>query len=153
MAIGKIADIFTGQGISVSFPTKNNQDGMERIGKQWETAENSLLFANLVDFDMLYGHRRDLDGYAGALVEFDRWLGEFLPRVQLNDLMIITADHGNDPTFPGTDHTWEEVPLFVLHRSTQRDLGTRETFADVAATLAEFFSLPTAWPLGASFFA
>lgn len=153
IALGKIGDIFTRKGISVSFPTKNNQDGMERIGKQWETAENSLLFANLVDFDMLYGHRRDLDGYAGALVEFDRWLGEFLPRVQPNDLMIITADHGNDPTFPGTDHTREEVPLFVLHRGTQRDLGTRDTFADVAATLGEFFSLPTAWPLGASFLA
>ena len=100
---------------------------------------------------MLYGHRRDVSGYGRALEEFDRWLGGFLPTVERGDLVIITADHGNDPTYRGTDHTREQVPLFVLHRSKTGDLGTRSTFADVAASLAEFFALPDPWPTGSSF--
>ncbi len=102
---------------------------------------------------MLFGHRRDVAGYAAALREFDLWLGTFLERVLPDDLVIITADHGNDPTFRGTDHTREEVPLLVLDGGESRDLGTRESFADVAATLAEFFKLPEAWPIGESFLA
>src|SRR5438045_9076506 len=100
---------------------------------------------------MLYGHRRDVAGYARALCEFDQWLGKFLPSILPNDLVIITADHGNDPTFRGTDHTREEVPLFVVHSSRAQDLGTRKTFADVAATLAEYFLI--SWPTGTSFLA
>jgi phosphopentomutase len=151
IGIGKIGDIFAGRGIDRTFPTTSNRDGMERIAELWETETEGLLFANLVDFDMLYGHRRDVAGYGNALREFDDWLGDFLPRILANDLVIVTADHGNDPTFRGTDHTREEVPLFVLHGEEARDLRTRETFADVAATLAEFFRLPGGWTVGRSF--
>jgi hypothetical protein len=90
---------------------------------------------------MLYGHRRDVGGYARALEEFDVWLGGFLPQIGADNLVIITADHGNDPTFRGTDHTREQVPLFVLHEAKVRDLGTRDTFADVAATLTHYFGI------------
>ncbi len=148
--IGKISDIFAGHGIARSFPTASNHEGMARIDELWRADREGFFFANLVDFDMLYGHRRDAVGYAQALCEFDRWLGDFLPQILPEDLVIITADHGNDPTFRGTDHTREEVPLFVLHHGTTRDLGTRETFADVAATLAEYFALAEPWPIGKS---
>ena len=87
-------------------------------------------------------------GYARALAEFDEWLGRFIDKVSPDDLVIITADHGNDPTFRGTDHTREQVPLFVMHNRESRDLGTRSTFADVAASLGDFFSLPEPWPIG-----
>jgi phosphopentomutase len=100
---------------------------------------------------MVYGHRRDVRGYADSLAAFDRWLGPFLKTVKPNDLVIITADHGNDPTFPGSDHTREQVPLFVLHNGESRNLGTRSTFADAAASLAEFFQLAEPWPSGISF--
>jgi phosphopentomutase len=149
--VGKIADIFAGQGISASHPTASNREGMDRISQLWALNGNGLIFVNLVDFDMLYGHRRDVSGYGRALEEFDRWLGDFLPGVTENDLVIITADHGNDPTFRGTDHTREEVPLFVLQKGNARDLGTRQTFTDVAATLGKFFQLPQPWPTGTSF--
>jgi phosphopentomutase len=116
----------------------------------WDTPGDGLIFANLVDFDMLYGHRRDVAGYTKALVECDAWLTGFLPRIEEEDLVIITADHGNDPTWRGTDHTREEVPLMVLQGSRARPLGTRRTFADVAATLAQFFAVG-AWSTGESF--
>ncbi|MEY2519892.1 MAG: phosphopentomutase [Verrucomicrobiota bacterium] len=148
IGVGKISDIFAGEGVTDSFPTAVNADGMECIETTWQDLESGLLFANLVDFDMLHGHRRDVAGYAMALENFDRWLGEFIPKIRPEDLVIITADHGNDPTHSGTDHTREQVPLFVLHREESRDLGTRETFADVAATLAVFFDLPAPWPVG-----
>ncbi len=147
--VGKISDIFAGSGISESRPTVSNAEGMRVIDELWNQDHDGLIFANLVDFDMLFGHRRDVAGYAVALEEFDHWLGTFLPRVQPDDLVIITADHGNDPAFRGTDHTREEVPLFALHRSESRDLGTRATYADVAATIAEFFTID--WPSGVSF--
>ena len=151
VAVGKIEDIFAGQGISSSYPTASNDEGMAQISKLWSSKQDGLIFVNLVDFDMLYGHRRNVSGYGKALEEFDRWLGDFLPSVRPEDLVIITADHGNDPTFRGTDHTREQVPLFVLHRRTAGFLGTRTTFADVAASLGEFFQLPSAWPTGTSF--
>ena len=151
IGVGKIGDIFAGQGITESFPTDGNAEGMKRIADTWETLETGFLFANLVDFDMLYGHRRDVSGYARALEQFDQWLGEFLPRIAGPDLVIITADHGNDPTCRGTDHTREQAPLFVLHNNQAENLGTRETFADVAATLSAYFQLPDAWPVGVSF--
>jgi phosphopentomutase len=140
--IGKISDIFAGSGITASTPTASNAEGMSSIALEWSRLQNGLLFANLVDFDMLFGHRRDVPGYARALLEFDAWLPSFLSSVTPEDLVIITADHGNDPTHSGTDHTREEVPLLVLHRGRAIPLGTRKTFADVATTLAEFFTLP-----------
>ncbi|MDI3306463.1 MAG: phosphopentomutase [Acetobacteraceae bacterium] len=151
-AIGKIADLFAGQGITETHPTESNADGMRITEAVWRDTESGLVFTNLVDFDTLYGHRRDPQGYARALREFDDWLGGFLPACKAEDLVIITADHGNDPTFRGTDHTREEVPLLVLHKSRRDALGTRESFADIATTLAEFFGLPP-WPTGASFLA
>jgi phosphopentomutase len=121
---------------------------MAAIAQLWP-ALDGLLFANLVDFDMHFGHRRNVAGYANALLEFDRWLPSFLANVKPDDLVIITADHGNDPTWRGTDHTREEVPLLVLHGGKATPLGTRTTFADVAATLADYFKLPP-WPTGHS---
>lgn len=151
VGIGKIGDIFAGQGITESFPTDGNADGMQRIAETWERLANGLVVANLVDFDMLCGHRRDIPGYARALEQFDQWLGEFLSKIAASDLVIITADHGNDPTYRGTDHTREQVPLFVLHNDQAENLGTRSTFADIAATLSVYFQLPNAWPAGHSF--
>jgi phosphopentomutase len=151
IGVGKINDIFAGQGVTESFPSDGNADGMRLIAENWEPLENGLLFANLVDFDMLYGHRRDVAGYAAALAQFDDWLGHFMTRIAPADLLIITADHGNDPSYRGTDHTREQVPLFVVHRNATRPLGVRSTFADIAASLAEFFELPTTWPVGESF--
>jgi phosphopentomutase len=150
IGIGKISDIFAGQGVTESHPTGSNTEGMKRIAELWPRANNSLLFANLVDFDMLYGHRRHVAGYASALEAFDDWLGSFLPEIGPEDLVIVTADHGNDPTFRGTDHTREEVPLFVLHAGNVRNLGKRETFADVAATVTDYFGVDR-WPAGSSF--
>lgn len=149
--VGKISDIFAEEGVTESFPTSSNREGMARIIDLWREAARALIFANLLDFDMLFGHRRDVAGYARALAEFDHWLGEFLPNITAEDLVIITADHGNDPTFRGTDHTREQVPLFALHAGQSRDLGTRKTFADVAATLADYFNVPGGWPTGCSF--
>lgn len=149
--VGKISDIFAGEGISKSFPTANNREGMQQIEHLWESEAAGLIFANLVGFDMLYGHRRDVQGYAQALRDFDRWLGRFLPKIDPEDLVIITADHGNDPTFRGSDHTREQVPLLVLHRGESRDLGIRATFADIAASLAASFQLRESWPVGLSF--
>jgi phosphopentomutase len=149
IGVGKISDIFAREGITQSFPTTSNAEGMQQIVELWPRIENGLIFVNLVDFDMLFGHRRDVAGYANALREFDSWLANFLPQIAPDDLVIITADHGNDPTFRGTDHTREEVPLFVLHGNNSLDLGTRETYADVAASLADY--LEVEWPVGSSF--
>jgi phosphopentomutase len=116
--VGKISDIFAGHGLSESHPTKSNAAGMETIARLWESADvgrATLIVANLVDFDMLYGHRRDPQGYAQALREFDAWLGDWLPQVREGDFVCITADHGNDPYHQGTDHTREQVPLLTLH--------------------------------------
>jgi phosphopentomutase len=149
--IGKIGDIFAGSGITRSHPTKSNAEGMAIIRKLWQSTHDGLLFANLVDFDMLYGHRRDVTGYAKVLVEFDQWLGEFLDQCESDDLLIVTADHGNDPTFRGTDHTREEVPLLVKYDAMSKPLGVRLTFADVAATLAAYFQLEAKWTVGEPF--
>ncbi len=149
--VGKISDIFAGEGIDRSHPTASNREGMQQMTQLWASKQDGLIFTNLVDFDMLYGHRRDVSGYGCALEEFDCWLADFLPSVLPDDLVIITADHGNDPTYRGTDHTREQVPLFVLHGSETGELGMRTTFADVAATLATFFHLPDGWPTGSSF--
>ena len=148
--VGKISDIFAGRGLTHSTPTASNTDGMAAIDALWADGRDGLIFANLVDFDMRFGHRRNLSGYANSLVEFDHWLVTFIPRCAPGDLVIITADHGNDPTWHGHDHTREEVPLLVLHANRHSALGTRQTFADIAATLADFFHLQP-WTIGESF--
>jgi phosphopentomutase len=149
IGIGKTGDLFAGQGLSASHPTASNAEGMARTAALWPDVRSGLLFTNLVDFDTLFGHRRDAAGYAAALAAFDAWLATFLPSVGDDDLLILTADHGNDPTFRGTDHTREEVPLLVRHRGRADPLGTRDGFADVGATLAGHFGVPS--PAGRSF--
>jgi phosphopentomutase len=143
LSVGKINDIFTGEGITESYPTKSNEDGIERTAELLGKPFRGLLFTNLVDFDSLYGHRRDPEGYAGALERFDRALPAIADGLGARDLLIVTADHGNDPTYSGTDHTREYVPLLAYHPSASvvRNLGVRSTFADVAATIADNFGV------------
>ena len=148
--VGKIHDIFGGHGVTESTPTASNAEGMATLLKLAREAPGGLIFANLVDFDMLYGHRRDPAGYAQALLEFEHWLPAFWKAMRFDDLLIVTADHGNDPTWKGTDHTREEVPLVVVEGDWCDPLGTRATFADVAASLAYFFELEP-WPVGEAF--
>lgn len=143
--IGKISDIFAGSGIRVSHPTKSNREGMKTIQRLWDTGNAGLLFANLVDFDMLFGHRRDVTGYGRALEEFDLWLGGFLKTIRAEDLVMITADHGNDPTWQGSDHTREKVPIFELHGTKNALLGNLVGFGCVATRLAGFFQLASDW--------
>jgi phosphopentomutase len=143
IGIGKIPDIFAASGISESHPTKSNSDGMATIDRLWAERREGLLFANLVDFDSLFGHRRDVEGYARALEEFDAWLAGFLPKIEPDDLVLITADHGNDPTWRGTDHTRERVPVFAPN--ARGLLGVRDTYADVAATIATYFEVAGRW--------
>jgi phosphopentomutase len=142
-AIGKINDLFAGRGISEAHPTKSDDDGMVRVEAQMQRQERGLIFANLVDFDTVYGHRNDVEGYAANLERFDNTLAAVLPRLRHDDLLIITADHGNDPSTPSTDHSREYVPLLVTGPQVKpgTDLGTRATFADVAQTLAEGFGV------------
>jgi len=141
IGVGKIEDIFAGIGLSKSYPTKNNQDGMKKIEALLKEDFTGLCFANLVDFDMLYGHRNDAVGYANALNEFDMWLGRTLPLFQDGDILMITADHGCDPGFPGTDHTREYVPLLVYGAQVRQgvNLGVRASFADIGKTIAGLF--------------
>lgn len=152
VAIGKISDIFCGQGIDQSYPTKSNRHGMEELLAAMGRSFCGLCFVNLVDFDSLYGHRRDVDGYARALMAFDEQLGEVLAQLGERDLLVLTADHGNDPTHPGTDHTREYVPLLVVdgrqiaNRSSLSGagnivLGVRDSFADLSATIADIFNV------------
>jgi len=149
-AVGKVADLFAGRGIGESHPTASNAEGMRVTDAIWRGAEAGLVFANLVDFDTLHGHRRDPGGFARALAEFDGWLAGFLGACRREDLVILTADHGNDPFHAGTDHTREEVPLLALHDGRRDPLGTRGSFADVAASLARHFGLGS-WPEGTPF--
>ena len=144
IGVGKIEDIFAGQGISRSLGVNvDNSDGMAKTLRIADENFRGLCFVNLVDFDMKFGHRRDVDGYAQALTTFDVELGEFLSKLRGDDLLMITADHGCDPAAKGTDHTRENVPL-IIYGSTVRagfNLGTLNTFADIAATLAEIFNV------------
>lgn len=144
IAIGKISDIYAGEGVTDSISTKSNQDGVDRLLDVLAQPFTGLAFVNLVDFDSLYGHRRDPDGYAEALEAFDARVPEILEALQEKDLLIITADHGNDPTHHGTDHTREYVPLLVWGPSLTEvgyGLGIRETFSDVGATIADNFGI------------
>ncbi|MCL1791603.1 MAG: phosphopentomutase [Peptococcaceae bacterium] len=143
LGIGKISDIFAGKGISRSWPSHSNREGMELILKAVRQVGNGIVMANLVDFDMLYGHRNDVDGYGQALEVFDAWLPALLEGVREEDVVILTADHGCDPTMPGTDHTREYVPLLVYGKRLRAgvDLGTRRSFADVGQSVAEVLGL------------
>lgn len=152
LAIGKIEDLFAGRGITTAIHTKSDDDGVDHVERALETAGPGLVFANLVDFDTQYGHRNDPAGYAANLERFDVRLAKLLPRLQERDLLIVTADHGNDPTTPSTDHAREYVPVFLVGRAIRSgvDLGTRTTFADLGQTLAELFGVGPL-PHGTSF--
>ena len=142
-AIGKIEDLFAGRGIGSAVHTKSDDHGMDEVLRALETRDRGLVFANLVDFDTVYGHRNDVGGYAQNLERFDVRLAEVLPRLSPNDMLIVTADHGNDPSTPSTDHSREHVPVFVVGKSVRPsvDLGLRSTFADVGQTIAEVFGV------------
>ena len=148
LAVGKIHDIFAGHGDSEYVFNKSNADGMAHTDDYAARDFHGLCFVNLVDFDMVYGHRRNIDGYAGALSEFDAWLGEFLPKLGQEDILMITADHGCDPAYTATtDHTREYVPLLVLGKRVKPvNLGTRATFADIAATVTDLLGVPYRTP-------
>lgn len=144
IAIGKIADIYNGEGVTESLRTKDNMDGMDKLNEVVRKPFHGISFLNLVDFDALYGHRRDPIGYGEALEEFDARLPEVLEALTNDDLLIITADHGNDPTFEGTDHTREFVPVLAYSPRFLKgtELPVSETFADIGATIAENFQVP-----------
>jgi phosphopentomutase len=143
-AIGKIRDLFAGRGITRAIPTPSDEAGMDAIEHALATDRASgLTFVNLVDFDTQYGHRNDVDGYARNLEQFDRRLAMLLPRLAADDLLVVTADHGNDPTTPSTDHSREYVPVLVTgQRVRPAALGTRTTFADLGQTIADNFGVP-----------
>ena len=143
IAVGKIYDIFAGQGLTRSLPTRSNKEGMEITLKLWRELKSGLIFTNLVEFDSAYGHRNDPAGYAKALEEMDAQLKDVIEAVAEDGWLFITADHGNDPTTASTDHSREYVPLLVYGKEVKREvnLGIRRTFADVAATLSELYNL------------
>jgi phosphopentomutase len=148
--IGKVSDLFARSGVTHPHPAADNAETLALIDHTWDQLHDGLVFANLPDFDRM-GHARDVPGYAAALSAFDTWLTGFLPKVNRDDLLIITADHGNDPAFRGTDHTREELPLLVHYDGVTGPLGTRDTLADIAATLSGFFNLKEPWKPGYSF--
>lgn len=150
-AVGKIEDIFAHRGITESNHTGNTRDSAALVSRWTREKKNGLIISNFIDFDMLYGHRRDAAGYAQALEETDRWLETYLPLLTRDDLLILTADHGNDPTFKGTDHTREFVPLLAYQPGRAgQSLGVRKGFYDIAQSIAAFFRLPPL-PRGKSF--
>lgn len=153
ISVGKISDIFAGRGVSEGHRTKSNADGMRQTAKLAERDFCGLCFVNLVDFDMTYGHRNDVDGYAAAMTEFDGWLADFLPKLRENDVLIITADHGCDPSTPSTDHSREYTPMLIVGNGVRAgvDLGTRQSFADIAATVLEILGVQAKTPAGESF--
>jgi phosphopentomutase len=141
IAIGKISDIYDGEGVTKSLRTVSNMDGMDKLVETFDMDFTGISFLNLVDFDALFGHRRDPEGYGKALEEYDARLPEVFAKMKDDDLLMITADHGNDPIAPGTDHTREYVPLLVYSKSMNggKELPLRETFADLGATVADNF--------------
>jgi phosphopentomutase len=151
-AVGKVSDLFAGRGISESHPTSSDAEGVDKVEALMATQSSGLIVANLVDFDTVYGHRNDTAGYAQNLERFDARLPSLVARLRADDLLVITADHGNDPTTPSTDHSREHVPLLLYGRRVRAgvDLGTRQTFADLGQTLAETFGVGQL-PHGTSF--
>jgi phosphopentomutase len=143
VAIGKINDLFAGRGIARALPTTGDSDGMDKVTGALGDTPAGLIFVNLVDFDTVYGHRNDVAGYAANLERFDERLGRLLPALGPDDLLVVTADHGNDPSTPSTDHSREYVPILLAGHSVRAgtDIGTRPTFADLGQTLAENFGV------------
>lgn len=143
IAVGKISDIFAGKGVTEMVRTANNAEGIERTIEYTKKEFNGLCFTNLVDFDMMYGHRNDVDGYAKALTYFDKNLPRIIEGLQDDDILMITADHGCDPSTPSTDHSREHTPLVMVGKKIKAgvNLGTRETFADISATILDYFGI------------
>lgn len=143
VSVGKVDDLFAGRGLKKKVHTKSNAEGIENIIREASQMQSGLIFANLVDFDTLYGHRNDPQGFAAALEAFDRELPGILETIETGDLLLLTADHGNDPVTPSTDHSREYVPLLCFSKSRKRgvNLGIRSTFADVGKTIADFFGV------------
>ncbi len=143
VCIGKIASIYDGVGVTEDLTAKNNEQTVDQTISAFGDDTTGLIFSNLVDFDMLYGHRRDTEGYAAALERFDVRLPEIIDSMKEDDLLIMTADHGNDPTKDGSDHTREYAPLMVFGKSAEAgvDLGTRDSLADIGQTIAENFGV------------
>jgi phosphopentomutase len=143
IAVGKINDLFAGRGISEAYTTASDDEGMSRVEAVMGTVRDGFIMANLVDFDTVYGHRNDVGGYARNLERFDRRLAALVPRLAPDDLLVVTADHGNDPSTPSTDHSREYVPVLVTGGRVRKgvELGTRATFADLGQSLAEFFGV------------
>ncbi len=151
IAVGKITDIFVGQGITETVRTANNTEGMAATSAVAARDFRGICFTNLVDFDMVYGHRNNVEGYAAALSAFDAWLAGFIPTLGEGDLLIITADHGCDPSTPSTDHSREYTPLLMYGQGiTPRSLGTRKTFADISATVLDFLGVSADGSAGVS---
>lgn len=142
ISVGKIADIFANRGITERYYIHSNNEGMNKTLELIEKDFKGLCFTNLVDFDMKYGHRRDVDGYANAISEFDNWLNDFIPKIQDDDLLIITADHGCDPAFSGTDHTREQVPLIMYSKNIEpENLGTIKGYNYISKLILDNFDL------------
>lgn len=143
MAVGKIEDIFNGVGITKAIHTKSNMDGVDKTIEYLNSDDKGIIFTNLVDFDAKYGHRRNVEGYKNALEELDKRIPEILGAMKDYDVIIFTADHGNDPTYKGTDHTREYIPLLVYGNEIKAgvNIGTRKSFADIAATIADILNL------------
>jgi phosphopentomutase len=143
VAIGKIEDLFAGRGVTSATHTADDDQGIDEVLRAISTTDRGLIFANLVDFDTQYGHRNDVAGYAANLERVDARLSDVLTALQPRDLLVVTADHGNDPTTPSTDHAREHVPVFLTGRAVRAgvDLGTRKTFADLGQTIAEVFKV------------
>lgn len=142
-SVGKIFDIFAGSGLTKSFPTKNNMDGVDKTIKAYEELKEGLVFTNLVEFDSKYGHRNNPEGYGKALEDFDKRLPELWDKIDKDTILILVADHGNDPTTPGTDHTREYVPLLIMGDAIRKgfDFKIRASFGDLGATLADYFEV------------
>jgi len=141
-AVGKIEDIFAGVGISEAIHTKDNMDGVDKTIAYMESVEKGLIFTNLVDYDSVYGHRRDVEGYGRALQEFDERLPEIIGHMKDEDVLIINADHGCDPTFKGTDHTREFIPILIYKKNIEScNKGVRDSFSDIGATIAKYFQV------------
>lgn len=143
VSIGKISDLFSMRGITKSIHTSGNTDGIQKIIEEIKTNSNGLIFANLVDFDMLYGHRNNIEGYAKALEEFDEAIPKIIDNLKDDDLLIITADHGCDPSTPSTDHSREYIPILVYGKKIKQNvnIGIRDTYADISATILDLFNL------------
>ena len=153
ISVGKIYDIFAGRGFTESQPTVSNNDGCDKSLAIMKRDFNGLCFINLVDFDMVYGHRNNVEGYAKAMTDFDKYLGDMLALLQEDDILIITADHGCDPSTPSTDHSREYTPMLICGNKIHGgvNLGTRDTFADIGATVLDYFGMDTNKIYGNSF--